>query len=145
MSGPLTADVIIDRVRSLCCSSPYAFTEAVSWASFDLQPDVNVDRVFRIPPTSSQGVTGAFAFMEDRTDSLHIWVARKRNGDYDAVRRALVKDVHSLTASVVRDGAVSSGDYDVKDGGRGHAIQEDRGLEYVTLRLTLPVGYEAQL
>ena len=83
--------------------------------------------------------------MEDRTDSLHIW------GGAEAERRLrrrpprLGEDVHSLTASVVRDGAVSSGDYDVKDGGRGHAIQEDRGLEHVTLRLTLPVGYEAQL
>jgi hypothetical protein len=143
--APMTMDVIVDRVRSICCSSPFAFTEAVSWADFDLQPEANIDRVFRIPPPSSQFVTGGFAFAEDRTDSLQIWVARTRNGDYNAVRRALLQDVHSLTASVVRDGAVSSGDYDVRDGGRGHAIAEDRGLEFVTLRLTLPINYEAQL
>jgi hypothetical protein len=82
--------------------------------------------VFRIPPPSSQSVIGGFAFAEDRTDTLQIWVARKRNGDYDAVRRALLRDVHSLTAAIVRDGAVTSGDYDVPDTGRGHAIAEDR-------------------
>lgn len=141
----LTIDTIVDRVRSLCVSHPFEFVEAASWASFDLQPDSNIDKVFRIPPPSSQFVNGWFDFTEERTDSMQIWVARKRNGDYDGVRRALLRDVHSLTAAVVRDGAVTSGDYDVRDGGRGHAIQEDRGQDYVTLRLTLPVNFEAAL
>lgn len=141
----LTMDVIVDRVRSLCAGDPFGFQEAVSWNSFDLQPSTNDDAVFRIPPPSSIRVSGGFAFAEERTETMQIWVARRTNGDYDAVRRALLKDVHSLTASVVRDGAVSSGDYDVPDGGRGHAIQEDRGQEFVTLRLSLPINYEAQL
>jgi hypothetical protein len=145
MSGPLTVDVIVDRVRSVCCSSPFAFTEAVSWSDFDLQPATNIDAVFRIPPPMSQFVQGGFGYVDDRRDQVQIWVARRCNSNYDAVRRALLKDMHSLTAAVVRDGAVSSGDYDVPDGGRGHAITDDRGKDYVTLRLTLPVQYEAQL
>lgn len=143
--APMTADVIVDRVRTICCSSPFGFVESQSWASFDLQPDSNIDGVFRVPPPSSQFVEGGFGFAEDRRDSMQIWVARKRNGDYDAVRRALLKDVHSLTAAVVRDGAISSGDYDIPDGGRGHAIAEDAGKDYVGLRLSLPINYEAQL
>lgn len=145
MAGALTADVIVDRVRSVCTGSPFSFVEAVSWASFDLQPETNIDAVFRIPPTSSQFVQGGFNFMEDRRDQMQIWVARKTNGNYDAVRRALLKDVHSLTSAVTRDALVTSGDYDIPDGGRGHAISEDAGRTYVTLRLTLPLQYEAQL
>lgn len=145
MSGALTMDAIVDRVRSVCVGSPFAFTEAVSWASFDLQPETNADRVFRMPPPASQFVQGGFGFVEDRRDQMQIWVARKTNGNYDAVRRALLQDVHSLTAAVTRDALVTSGDYDVPDGGRGHAITEDRGQTFATLRLTLPIQYEAQL
>lgn len=141
----LTSDVIVDRVRSVCCGHPFNFTEAESWSTFDLQPDGNIDGVFRIPPPSSQFVEGGFAFAEDRRDSMQIWVARLRNGNYDAVRRALLRDVHSLTAAVTRDALVSSGDYDIPDGGRGHAISDDAGKTYVQLRLTLPIQYEAQL
>jgi hypothetical protein len=141
----MTADVIVDRVRSVCGGAPFSLVEATAWPDFTRQPDGNIDGVFRIPPMSSQFVNGGFAFYEDRTDSMQIWVARRTNNDYDTVRRTLLKDVHSLTAAIVRDGAITSGDYHIPDGGRGHAIQEDPGHEYVTLRLTLPVNYEAQL
>jgi hypothetical protein len=127
MSGALTADVIVDRVRSICAGPSFGLTEAASWADFDLQPSTNIDAVFRISPPSSQFTEGQFDFAEDRRDQLQIWLARRRNGDYDAVRRALLQDVHSLTAAVVRDGAVTSGDYDIPDGGRGHQITEDSG------------------
>jgi hypothetical protein len=141
----LTADVIVDRVRSICSGDPFGFVESVSWNTFDLQPDSNIDGVFRIPPPASQVVIGGFAFAEDRTDTLQVWVARKRNDDYDAARRALLRDVHSLTAAIVRDGAVTSGDYDVRDDGRGHAISEDPGRDYLMLRLSLPINYDSQL
>jgi hypothetical protein len=145
MPGAMTMDVIVDRVRSVCVGAPFAFREAESWDSFDLQPTTNVDAVFRIPPPASGSVSGGFAFTEQRRDQMQVWVARKRNGDYDAVRRALLRDVHSLTAAITRDGLQTSGDYDIPDGGRGHSIAQDAGLEYVTLRLTLPIDYDAQL
>jgi hypothetical protein len=142
----MTADQIVDRVRSICVSAPFAFVEATTWLSFDQQPTTNVDGVFRIPPPSSQGALGGFDFTEERTDSMQIWVARKPHGDYAAVRRTLLRDMHSLTAAIVRDGAQVSGDYDVPDRGRGHAITpEAKGLEFISLRLTLPINYEAQL
>ena len=141
----LTADVIVDRVRSVCASDPFTFTETTSWANFDLQPTTNIDAVFRIPPPASLGVIGGFSFTEDRTEALAVWVARKTSGDYDAVRRALLQDVHSLTAAITRDGHIASGDYVVLDEGRSHEISEEAGTEYVTLRLTLPVNYDAQL
>jgi hypothetical protein len=141
----LTADQIVDRVRSVCAGFPFEFGEGVVWDDFDKQPSTNIDKVFRIPPPSSQSVLGGFAFAEERTDTLQIWVARKHRGDHDAVRRVMLRDVHSLTAAVVRDALEDSGDYVVPDEGRGHTIQAESRLEYVTLRLTLPVSYEAQL
>lgn len=144
MPGTLTMDVIVDRVRSLCAGAPFSFVEAVSWANFDLQPETNIDAVFRIPPPSSQFVQGGFGYLEDRRDQMQIWVARKTNGNYDTVRRTLLKDVHSLTAAVTRDGLQTLGDYDVPDGGRGHAVTEDKGQTFAVLRLTLPIQYECQ-
>lgn len=141
----LTSDVIVDRIRSVCAGPPFNFVEAVAWSTFDLQPTTNLDGVFRVPPAFSQSVDGMFGFAEDRVDSIQIWVSRKRNNDYDAVRRALLRDVHSLTSAIVRDAHAVSGDYAVLDGGRGHAVVDMPKTDYVVLRLTIPVNYEAQL
>ena len=142
----MTSDTIVDRVRSVCASAPFHFTEAIAWDTFDLQPTTNVEACFRIPPPTSQNVRGGIGFYEDRTDSMQVWVARKIGGDYQAVRRTLLRDLHSLTAAIVRDGAVDGGDYHIPDGGRGHAIAPvTANAEYVALRLTLPINYDAQL
>ncbi len=141
----MTSDEIVDRVRSICVGSPFLFVEATSWASFELQPTTNVDAVFRIPPPSSGSVVGGFDFTEDRTDIMQVWVSRKLGNNYDTARRMLLKDMHSLTAAVVRDAAQDSGEYHIPDAGRGHAISPDKGAEYISLRLTLPINYEVQL
>lgn len=141
-----TADAIVDRLRSVCSKPPFEFTEAVAWHTFDLQPSGNADQVFRVHPPSSQSVQGGFGYAEDRTDTVQIWVARKHNQQYAAVRKTLLRDMHSLTAAVVRDAHVQSGDYGIPDEGRGHTVSPDiAGREYVTLRLTLPINYDAQL
>jgi hypothetical protein len=142
----MTSDVIVDRVRSVCAGAPFYFTEAIAWDSFDLQPTTNVEACFRIPPPTSQSVVGGIGFYEDRTDAMQVWVARKIGGDYQAVRRTLLRDLHSLTAAIVRDAAEASGDYHIPDGGRGHAITPvTANAEYVALRLTLPINYESAL
>jgi hypothetical protein len=141
----VTADEIVDRIRSVCASPPFAFVEAIDWDSFDLQPTTNIDGVFRVPPTSSQSVRGGFDFTEDRTDTLQVWVARKHGQDFETARRTLLRDVHSLTAAIVRDAHQVSGEFGVLDEGRGHAIRRDAGAEYLMLALTIPVNYEIQL
>jgi hypothetical protein len=139
-----TADVIVDRVRSILASPVFGFTEAVTWSSFDQQPDTNIDRVYRIPPPSSQRSAGGFGFTEDRTDVLQIWVARKHHQDMHVTRSLLLRDVHSLTTAILRDAHEASGDYGIPDEGRGHAIADVPRAAYVTLRLTLPVNYDCQ-
>ncbi len=144
----LTADVIVDRIRTICIGAPFELVEATRWDTFELQPTTNIDGVFRIPPPSSQYTTGMFGFVEDRVDTLQVWVARKHNQQWDDVRRRLLQDVHSLTTAIIRDAHQVSGDYTIHDEGRGHSIggdDENRDAEYLTLRLTLPVNYEAQL
>lgn len=140
----LTADVIVDRVRSICASVPFEFIET-DWDTFDRQPATNIDAVFRIPPPKSGTTIGGFAYAEDRTDVLQIWVARKHNQNFVDVRQTLIRDVHSLTAAIVRDGTSTLGDYSVPDDDRSHEFGIDDGSEYVTLALTLPINYDAQL
>jgi hypothetical protein len=141
----LTADVIVDRVRSLCCAPPFEMVEAVTWDSFDLQPAQNANAVFRIMPPSSQRVVGGFDYWEDRTDSMQVWVQLQHKQDHVAARRLALQYVHSLTSAIVRDGTSVSGDYSVPDEGRGHAIVSYPGKDYLALRLTLPINYDSQL
>jgi hypothetical protein len=140
----LTADLIVDRVTSIVTGAPFQLVEATTWTDFDRQPTTNVDGVFRIPPLTSQSAIGGFAYSEDRTDTLQVWIARKHQHDYATVRRRLLQDVHSLTAAIIRDAHQVSGDYGVLDEGRGHAIEDLPEAEYLTLRLTLPVNYDAE-
>jgi hypothetical protein len=141
----MTCDVILDRIRAVCAGPLFRFSEALTWVSFDLQPETNIDSVFRVIPPYSQATFGEMDYVEDRIDVVQIWLARKMNQDADAVRRALLQDMHALTAAIVRDAHEDSGEYLIPDGGRGHAIVYDAGKDYAALRLTLPVRYEAQL
>jgi hypothetical protein len=141
-----TLDVIVDRVRSLCIGYPFEFVESARLDRFDWDPaqgfgDVSMFRV----ETSSQPPRGGSAFSEERTDLLTATVGRAINGDYDAARRALLRCSHSLHAAIVRDGAEDSGSYTVPDSGFASRIEADPTASYLTLRLTLPVNYEAQL
>lgn len=140
----MTVDQIVNRIRSICAGPVFGFEEAVSWVDFDLQPDSNIDRVYRIPPPSSQSAVGGFGFREDRTDTVQIWIARKRFGDDNAARQTLSQDVHSLTAAIMRDAHEVSGDYTIPDEGRGHAVDEQIGAAFLTVRFTLAVNYDAQ-
>jgi hypothetical protein len=140
----LTSGQIVDRVRSLCANETFGLVEAVTWVDFDLQPESNSDAVYRVPPMSSQGSRGGFGYYEDRDETLQIWVARKHNDDYHAAARLLSDDVHSLTAAVMRDGLDAGGDYGVTDEGRGHQVDAVPGATYLTLRLSLPINYDAQ-
>jgi hypothetical protein len=140
----LTGDVIVDRIRSLCIAAPFGLVESPGWDSFDRMPTTTIDGAFRVV-SASQGVRGKTGYVEERNDSVQVWVARKHNGDFDDVRRTMLGSVHSLTAAIVRDGAITSGEYVVLDEGRGHAIVSDPSKEYVQLRLTVSVNYESQL
>lgn len=137
-----TVDVIVDRVRSLCCASPFTFTEAVSTEDFTLQPTGRGDQVFRVKARGG-AVRPQMGYVEERTDTIEIELIRAVNADYDAARRLLYRDITSLTAAIVRDGHVASGgEYTVPDGTRTSEVIGQPGASFLTMRLTLPVNYE---
>lgn len=121
--------------------SPFTYTEAVSSEDFERQATGRGTQVFRVKARGGP-VRGQLAYTEERTDSIDLEVIRAVNADYDAARRRLMKDANSLTAAIIRDGHVSSGEYTVPDSGRASDIVGERGASFLTLRLTLPVCYE---
>lgn len=140
-----TIDVLVDRVRSLCIASPFGLSESVSTEDFTRQPTGRGDQVFRLKARGGP-VKGQIGYVEERTDSLELEVIAAINADYDATRRRLLKTATSLTAAVIRDGHVTSGgEYTVPDGSRTQEVIGQPGASFLTLRLTLPVNYEAQI
>ena len=147
MSGPdvTTIDVIVDRVRSLCVRAPFGFTEAVSTEDFTRQPTGAADQVFRVKARGGP-TKGYMSYVEERTDSIDVEIIRAVNADYDGTRRRLLRDVTSVTVSILRDGHVTSGgEYTIPDGGRTSDVIGERGASFLTLRMTLPVSYETQV
>ena len=141
-----TLDVIVDRVRSLCLGQPFEFQESArldrfDWDAAQVFGDVPLFRV----ETVSQPARGGTSFTEERTDLLTVTVGRAINADYDEARRVLTRTAHSLTAAVVRDGAVTSGSYTVPDTGYASRIEADPTKAFLVLRVTLPVNYEVQM
>lgn len=137
----MTIDTIRTRIASICAKSPFSFTQAKTPFSFELQPTGEIDKVFRLE-VQAPHVIGGFNFTEERTNQITIWLARKHAGDPEAVYRQLLDDMEALRAAVIRDGAVTSGEYMVPDEGAGMSIQRESGKEFAVLRLTIPVNYE---
>jgi hypothetical protein len=141
-----TLDVIIDRVRSLCQSAPFDYTESARIDRFDWDTAQTFGQlsVFRVEG-NSQPARGGTGFSEERTDLVTVTVGRAVHADYDVARRALTRASHSLTAAIVRDGAEDSGSYTVPDTGYASRVEADPTKAYLMLRLTVPINYEAQL
>jgi hypothetical protein len=138
----MTSAQIRDRIASVCAAQPFGFLQAETPFSFDLQPAGGIDQVFRIE-TEGGPVLGGFNFTEDRTDLMHIWLARRYEGDTNACYRRLHTDASSIRAAVIRDGAVDSGEYFVPDDGAAMVLQREPNRAYAVLKLTLPTNYEA--
>ncbi len=136
------ADLIRQRIASVCASEPFEFTETQTPFGFDLQPTGAIDGVFRIE-TEALGVVGGFNYSEERQDSMRIWVARPQAADPEGTYVRLQADARSLRAAIIRDGLENGGDYGVPDAGEGVVITHERGQEYAVLRLSIPVDYEA--
>lgn len=141
---PTTLDVLVDRVRSLCVG--FGWQESSRLDRFDWDPaqligDVLVYRI----DTTSQPPRGGTSYSEERTDLLAVTLGRAIDADYDAARRSLLRASHSITAAIVRDGHEDSGIYAVADAGQTGRVEPDPTAAYLTLRLTVPLNYEAQL
>ena len=139
-----TPDVLLNRVRSLMVDAPFYWREAVSSEDFALQGTGSSDAVFRCKIRGGNSL-GGFGYSEDRVDTLDIEVARQIAADYVATHATLIRDCSSLTAAIIQDGHVTSGEYTVPDTGRAWEVAAPIGASYLTLRLTMPLNYEAQV
>lgn len=134
---------IRNRVSSLLCTTPFAYHAP----DVETLADVPLDRMdqavlVRIDPGATAGLSD---YIEIRLDLMVITVARLHGGSPRDCYEALIKDIASISAAVVRDGSTGGGDYGVGDDGRGVTIGHDPGAAYSTAEITLPLDYEAQL
>lgn len=137
----MTIDEIRGRVSSVCASQPFGFAQAKTPFSFDLQPSGEIDEVFRIETEGLQ-VIGGFNYLEDRTDAVHIWIARKYEADPEATYQRLLRDMNSIRAAVIHDACEFSGEYSIPDEGAGMTLQRESGKAFAVCRLTMPANYE---
>ena len=138
----MSIEDIRGRVSSLCADLGMT-PSAIPW-SFERTPTGVIDQAFRIESEQGQ-VVGWFDYVEERTDLVRVWVARKMTTDAQTMYDRLLSDVSSLRAAVIRDGLSDGGDYFVPDGGSAWDIQAEAGREFAVLRLTLPVNYEIRV
>lgn len=139
-----TIDAIVSRVDDVLQSEDIGLTRAVTPFTFDKQPSQQADGVYRIETEGGNTIAG-FNYIEDRTDLLIIWVARKLAQDPNAAVSQLRQDAATIRAAIIRDGLDNGGDYHVPDSGGGFSLPPHAGVEFAVLRLTVPVGYEAQV
>jgi hypothetical protein len=137
----MTNDTIRDRIASVCAGTDFGFTRAQTPFSFELQPSGSIDEVFRIETEANQ-VIGGFNYSEERTDLMHIWLARKHHADPEVTYDQLLIDATSLRAAIIRDGCQDSGEYSIPAQGAEATIAREPKSEFAVLRLTVPVNYE---
>lgn len=140
-----TFDAIVDRVRSVLVTTPFAYVESQSPFDFTTQPTQTIDGCVRVNERGSQRITGGFNYSETRIEQVQIFVARKQGADPTTARRLLSRDATSITAAVCREGEAVWGEFSVEADGRQHEIRTEPGAEFAVLQLTVPVNYEAQL
>lgn len=139
-----TPDVLLNRVRSLMVDAPFYWREAVSSEDLFWQGSGSSDAVFRAKMDGGSSI-GGLAYSEDRTDVLTVEVSRHIAADYHYTTTQLLGDCNSLIAAIIRDGHETSGAYTVPDTGRSWETSAPTGASYLTLRLTVPLNYEAQV
>lgn len=140
---PFTEDALVDRVRRVCDRAGYAeatgfdFSKVPSQA-FERQPWFTVGYVGETP-------TGGLGLTEEARGVLTVSVARLTGSDHQATRRTLFEDGRTLLSAIVRDGAITSGEYAVEDAGRSTEIDAPAGASYLVGRFRVPVNFEATL
>jgi hypothetical protein len=139
----MTGDVLVNRIRSVVCTSPFRLVEATDPFTFATVPQTAINGCVRITLDGMTARAG-FSYSEERLDEVGVFVARTTGEDAGTTVRSLYALATSLTAAIVRDGC-GAGDYAVGDQGRRATVQRDPAASFHVLRLTLPVSYMLSL
>jgi hypothetical protein len=132
------------RITDLVTTPPWPYTLAPTPDGTTDVPVDALDASIQIEVVSGD-VQGAMGMYETRVDDLVLTVTRLQRGAPQACYDALLTDVNSLSAAIIRDGALNGGDFHVPDAGRGFAVSHTPGAAWSRVRLTLPVDYEVDL
>lgn len=140
----MDAATILDAVRSLVTGPAFGLVETPTPFDFDRVPaQLDGDSV-RVE-IAGVAVVGGWAFSEQRTDDVTVWVAKPVDqADPRETTRALHVLSNSLVAAIVREGA-TVGDFAVDDGGRRVDVEQPPGAAYQVLRVVVPVDYMTTL
>lgn len=136
-----TEDDLVTRVRGVIADLDYRETTGFD---FTKAPAGALDKSFWLS-YEAEAPIGGMNFTEDARGALTVRVARSTDADYQAARRTLLADARTILRAVVRDGATTTGEYNVEDTRRVLNIEAPRGAGYLVLTLAMPVSYEATL
>lgn len=136
-----TESALLDRVREVVAGLGYRETTGFDFAR---TPAGALDAAC-VVTCQAEAPVGGWNFSEDARATVTVQVARPTGDQYDRTRRTLWQDARAILSAVVRDGAVTSGEYAVDDTRRVINIEAPRGAAYLVLTLALPVSFEATL
>ncbi len=132
---------LLARIRGVVTDLGY--TEAVA-LDFSRQ-SVNASDGFVVLKYTGLPPVGGIGFYEEAHGVVEIAVQRPVNQDYQTARQTLLTDGRTLKNALVRDGAVTSGEYAVEDAGCSLDVEAVPTANYLVARLRIPVNFEADL
>lgn len=136
-----TEDAVLDRIRAVCVAE--GFTEAKG-LDFARVPATAVDKSFALR-YAALTPRGGMNFTEEARGTVLVSWLRLINDDYEAAHRAVLVDSRTVLQAVVRDGAVTSGEYAVEDAGRSLTVEAPRGANHLIAQLRVGINFEAEL
>jgi hypothetical protein len=136
-----TEDAVLDRVRDVVADLGYRETTGFDFAK---TPAGALDKAF-VASLTTVAPVGGMTFSEEARGLVTVQVARGIDQGYQTARRTLWQDARDIVSAIVRDGAVTSGEYAVDDARRVLNLDAPRGAAYLVLTVALPVSFEATL
>jgi len=140
----LTADVVLDRLNSICAGSPYSYTRAIEPFSFDLQPAQNSDGLYRIE-FSLDETQGYLGYQQCELWAFNIWLAQAHQRAPFTAQRELVTAISSLQSTLARAGVAQ--DWNLRDDDLDGEVRlaDDPESVYVVGRLSGLIDFDRAL
>lgn len=136
-----TEVAVMARVKTVCEGLGYRVVDDLDIVR---QPQAAADKVVTVRYSASTPI-GGFGFTEEARGAVLVSVLRLVQPTYAAAKDRVWADGRTIYSAVVRDGAVTTGEYAVEDGGQAFEVDAPRGANYLIGRLRVPVNFEAVL
>ena len=138
--GLTTGGAVTDRINTLVAAQ--GFIRAKEPFSFDLQPDQNGDRIFRVE-LSLSNVGGYIGMAQAEIHQCEIWIARAVKRDAHGAVRQLQADMELIESALIADYAAF--DYNVEKTGADVRLPESSDTAFVVACLSAGVDFDRAL